>query len=133
LFRQHAPGAGLTEDLLDSTLMHNGTEYRIIGWAARAPKMPIVLRETSGNGKMRCSVQWLCKKLNMPSPPQPKPDWAAKAAEGMERRGESLGLSKDLVGRTFLVGSRRVKFLGIKPNSRKMPVADAEKPPVQAM
>lgn len=122
-FEERATAFGLDPSFLGRVITHEGKEFVVVGLNTRAPKMPVVLQQREGGHSMKASAGWICAKFNHPYTPPPHLDRAYVAAEGLKKRGDSFGISSDLIGRVFTLGGRRVRFLGLKPRVRKQPVA----------
>jgi len=62
-FEFHAPMQGLSKDLLFTTFIHNGEQYKIVGWKPRSTKYPIACTSGDKSYKFPISlVQRLTKK-----------------------------------------------------------------------
>jgi hypothetical protein len=113
----------LEVSLLGVVVPFDGVSFELIGLNTRAPKLPLIMRAQNSNRTMRCTPKWLCIQLKRPYKVPEAAEKANVARDEMTKHGDRYGLDPALVGRILTIGGYRVKFLGLVPRSRSMPIS----------
>lgn len=119
VFEANAVRLGLDPSWFGRTFTYRGESFEVAGLSLRSPKMPVLLTNRSRSSAMRSTVVFLQQQFGVLSTPRSREDVAAKTLAQM---GDRMGLKPEWVGRIFTLNGRRVKFLGVKPRARAMPV-----------
>lgn len=122
IFEANAARLGLDPAWFGRTFTYRGEEFEVAGLSLRSPKMPVLLANRSRASDMRSTVIFLQQQLGASGAPPAARSREDVAAETLARRGGEMGLKPEWVGRIFTLNGRRVKFLGVKPRARTMPV-----------
>jgi hypothetical protein len=121
-FIEQAESLGLDPSLLGTVVVVEGTKFELIGLNTRAPRLPLIMRAQDDGHTMRCTPKWLCIKLKRPYAAPTADDKAKVFSDEMAKHGDRYELDSALIGRIFVIGKQRVKFLGLVPRGRKKPI-----------